>query len=1040
MAKPFKPPPLDEQIINTLNPVNWFRGFITSNIQGDIDYHLTARDHSKITAIPVISPTDVQESAGFGPAGISVDPRVWFKYGFTNGLKGELRKLLKLNITLSEFDAYQDWSEGWKPALVQEEDESNAKANKMGLVKKIKNAKGETFLDGWVESPNASANEKQARLRLYNQLEWWSKYQDIKPYRDLAWTPIMESAIEAAYFTAERQRNEGTLTQAEFRKIESEFKRVSDKREKTSLRKLKEDNANKPTYKVDGEDVTLNPLKKSGEPVGQVKRFIKGEENAFKGPLRERFLQSIKDDQDYNVELQELFRQVITEDPAQSLINLGRDRDGIRLLEALRTIDTGESYFAWRDFLQKFDQGGTFRDYAWDSVTSVDLIRIIEPVYSVLHHGEPMPIAWKKKIARVTQFGQKTYPFNPAHWIASIGDKYGYGGLSKPGLMKFNNFAWLEFKEGRLGPSGWGARFYASQFEGLLWNKNKAKGLFEVINNGKYSVIQTNKADYFQGFNENQVGELGELLLKPDDLYNYLERLLDPSLSATKKATYLKKLKDAIDKYKGSEGYKTLQNLVNSGKLQQHELFEFLGIANIKGLSNEFQGFVGFASKLPAQVHNFIGQFSFNTWTSKGWAKKVGLNKIYNLWSKYNVKNIFFNSSIAAFIKSWALKAFGAFLGGPIGIAIFAAINHYLDKILHNIWAGLTGGKTEQIVGDNTKKMIIIGCAIALAPFALILFLIIIVIGGAFAWMGGTNNATETMVNQDVQVIVKSLDSPISTIINDMSDNQTTTFNITIKNNLDKPINVISVGISEYTEDAYWKNIKTLSYPLDIAHDITIDGNSENSTQITLPFYNAVKNGEDGRLVQLRVNINYTQADGGGGNSSGNGILVLGKVDQPIGTPAPVNSIDSIGFAITQCFGHAGHTGVDIGTPIGQPLTSTLSGKVKVCNFVSNPIDRTKPICNRFHIPYGNNSSAYGNMILVTNEAYTILYAHLRPIPNTPNNITDDAIVNVGDVIAYSGTTGNSTGPHVHYEVRLGNFSGTVMDPLQFASFNPCKK
>jgi len=655
-----------------------------------------------------------------------------------------------------------------------------------------------------------------------------------------------------------------------------------------------------------------------------------------------------------------------------------------------------------------------------------------------------MPIRWKKKIARVTQLGQKTYPFNPGHWIASIGSKYGYGGLSKPGLIKFKNFAWVEFKEGKLGRAGWGARFYAEQFKGLLWNENKAKGLFQVINDGKYSVAKTNKSDYFQEFTIDQVSELGELLLRPDDLYSYLENLLDPSLSAADKARYLQNLRNAINKYKGSEGYKTLRNLVESGKLQPHELFEFLGIANIKGLHNEFQGFVGFASKLPAQVHNFIGQISAKTWTQYGWAKKLGINKLYSLWSTYNVKNIFFNSSLAAFIKSWAIRAFGAAFGGGVGIAIFAVINHFLDKILHNIWAGLTGGKTQQLVGDNAKKMIIIGCAIALAPFAIVLFLIVIVIGGAFAWMGGADNSSsaEAAINHDVEVIVTNTNSPISKITNNMSDNQTTTFNVTIKNNLDKPINVISVAISEYTEDAYWKNIKTLSYPLDIAHDITINGNSKYSQKVTLPFYNAVKNGEDGRLIQLTVNINYTQSDGGADNASGNGVLVLGKVDRPIGTPAPINSIgvDGIGYSITQCFGNAGHTGVDIGIPVGQPLTSTLSGKVKVCNFVSNPIDRTKDVCKNFHIAYGNDSSAYGNMILVSNGTYTILYAHLKPVPNTPTNITDDVIVNVGDVIAYSGNTGNSTGPHVHYEVRLGDFGGKAIDPLQFASSNPCKK
>lgn len=59
-------------------------------------------------------------------------------------------------------------------------------------------------------------------------------------------------------------------------------------------------------------------------------------------------------------------------------------------------------------------------------------------------------------------------------------------------------------------------------------------------------------------------------------------------------------------------------------------------------------------------------------------------------------------------------------------------------------------------------------------------------------------------------------------------------------------------------------------------------------------------------------------------------------------------------------------------------------------------------------------SNGYGNYIKYrTYDNYDILYGHLDSVSaKKGQNITQ------GDVIAYSGNTGNSTGPHLHYEVK----------------------
>lgn len=105
------------------------------------------------------------------------------------------------------------------------------------------------------------------------------------------------------------------------------------------------------------------------------------------------------------------------------------------------------------------------------------------------------------------------------------------------------------------------------------------------------------------------------------------------------------------------------------------------------------------------------------------------------------------------------------------------------------------------------------------------------------------------------------------------------------------------------------------------------------------------------------------------------------------------------GGTLTQGF-HAGHNGLDFGVPVGTAVHSTMNGNV---------------------VYAGWNDQGYGNLVIVENGSRRTYYAHLSSIP-----VTLGQTVQANDVIGLSGNTGNSTGPHLHYEIRE---NGQAIDP-----------
>ena len=121
---------------------------------------------------------------------------------------------------------------------------------------------------------------------------------------------------------------------------------------------------------------------------------------------------------------------------------------------------------------------------------------------------------------------------------------------------------------------------------------------------------------------------------------------------------------------------------------------------------------------------------------------------------------------------------------------------------------------------------------------------------------------------------------------------------------------------------------------------------------------------------------------------------------------APVRGIltDGFGGRSDPFTGEPGqHNAVDISSAVGQPVRSPADGIVVKAEW----------------------ANGYGNVIYISHGyGYSTRYGHLSNFAVRPGQR-----VKRGDVIGYVGSTGRSTGPHLHYEVRVNN---NPVNPLEY--------
>ncbi|EGK7561296.1 peptidoglycan DD-metalloendopeptidase family protein [Campylobacter coli] len=99
------------------------------------------------------------------------------------------------------------------------------------------------------------------------------------------------------------------------------------------------------------------------------------------------------------------------------------------------------------------------------------------------------------------------------------------------------------------------------------------------------------------------------------------------------------------------------------------------------------------------------------------------------------------------------------------------------------------------------------------------------------------------------------------------------------------------------------------------------------------------------------------------------------------------------------------HPGIDLRAAVGTPIYAPASGVVEFSG-------------------YSNNGYGY-NVILLHNFGFKTVFAHMQ----RKDVVKAGQFVNKGQLIGYTGNTGLSTGPHLHYEVR---FINKTLEPLYF--------
>jgi murein DD-endopeptidase MepM/ murein hydrolase activator NlpD len=170
----------------------------------------------------------------------------------------------------------------------------------------------------------------------------------------------------------------------------------------------------------------------------------------------------------------------------------------------------------------------------------------------------------------------------------------------------------------------------------------------------------------------------------------------------------------------------------------------------------------------------------------------------------------------------------------------------------------------------------------------------------------------------------------------------------------------------------------------------------ENQLRAQYALVEAQRKAIDAQVAQLQKKYEAAARAAGGGTGQFEWPMPScghGCISQPFGC----NSYWFEEYDPACPYPHRIHTGIDIAGPYGTPIIAADTGVIS------------------FYPGY----YGYGNYIIIVHgNGYSTLYGHLSRFNSS---MSSGQIIARGDVIGYEGSTGNSTGPHLHFEIRVND-------------------
>lgn len=131
--------------------------------------------------------------------------------------------------------------------------------------------------------------------------------------------------------------------------------------------------------------------------------------------------------------------------------------------------------------------------------------------------------------------------------------------------------------------------------------------------------------------------------------------------------------------------------------------------------------------------------------------------------------------------------------------------------------------------------------------------------------------------------------------------------------------------------------------------------------------------------------------------------ITTGKADLGISLIRPTSGVLTSRFGVRSNIRSSAHTGLDIAAPTGTPILAAAGGTVTFSGY----------------------KGSYGYMVVITHtNGVQTYYGHCSKL-----NVSAGQVVSQGQNIANVGSTGNSTGPHLHLEIRV---NGVAYNPQNY--------